>query len=326
MRLCDRRLDRREFLRTTAIAGAAVAGGIGFAQETAAGDLPTRILGRTNARVTVLGLGTAPIGEGPPDTDEAERIFGEVMDRGVTYIDTARSYGNAEEALGRLVPARRDSLFLVTKAWAETAEQAGKSLTESLRQLKTDHVDLCHIHHIGGKSIDRVLAADGVLQYLLDQKEAGKLRFIGMSGHARPSNFVRMLETEQIDVVMCVMNYADRNTYAFDAKVLPKCREQNVGAVAMKAYAGIKGGFPNHRSAHVGCATPSERLPQALAWALDLEGVTAAVIGPYTVEQAIQNVEFARAYQPLTDEQRADLEAFGQQLAAQIGPRYGPTD
>ena len=74
------------------------------------------------------------------------------MDRGVNYIDTARGYGNAEQALGHLVPKRRDKLFLVTKCWTDSAAQAEKSLSESLRQLKTDHVDLCHIHHIGGSA------------------------------------------------------------------------------------------------------------------------------------------------------------------------------
>ncbi|MBN2450620.1 MAG: aldo/keto reductase [Lentisphaeria bacterium] len=318
---------RREFLRRAAVTGVAAAlGPVAFDTHGAASDgpLPTRVLGRTGARVSVLGLGTAPVGEGPVGLEEATRIFGEAMDRGVTYIDTARIYGNAEEALGQLVPSRRDSLFLVTKVWTDSAEAAEKSLHQSLRTLKVDHVDLVHIHHVGGKDIDKVLAPDGVLEYLLKQKQAGKLRFIGISGHARPPRFVRMVETDQIDVVMCVMNYADRNTYAFESAVLPACRARNVGVAAMKVYAGIRGGFKNHRNGSVGCATPAERLPRAMAYALDLEGVTTAVIGPYTLEQAIQNVDFARAYRPLTAEQREELLAYGRELAPALGLRYGP--
>jgi predicted aldo/keto reductase-like oxidoreductase len=288
------------------------------------GPLPTRVLGRTKAKVTILGLGTAPIGEAQIDRKEAEKIFGEVMDRGVNYIDTARGYGHAEEVLGNLVPSRRDKLFLVTKCWVETAEAAEKSLTESLRRLKVDHVDLVHIHHLGGKNLDKVLAKDGVLEYLLKQREAGKLRFVGMSGHASPPKYLRMLETRQIDVMMTVMNYADRYIYGFEEKVLPECRRQNVGVVAMKVYAGIKGGFPNHRKGWVGCNTPTERMPQALAYALDLEGVSAAVIGPFTLEQAMQNLAFARKYKPLTDGERNDLLAYGKELALELGPRYGP--
>ncbi len=283
-----------------------------------------RTLGRTQARVTILGLGTAPLGEARGDVGQAARIFGEVIDRGVNYVDTARIYGIAEEALGQILPPRRDKVFLVTKVWTDSGAQAQKAFEESLRLLKTDHVDLVHIHHIGDKDIDKVLAKDGVLEYLLKQKAAGKTRFIGISGHARPPRFVRMLETDQIDVVMAVMNYADRNIYNFESVVLPECRKRNVGVVAMKVYAGIKGGFPNHRKGWVGCNTPPEMLPKALAYALDLEGVSVANIGPFTLEQALHNVGLARQYQPLTEKDRAELLAFGEKLAPTLGTRYGP--
>lgn len=324
MRRSQRSMTRRQFIRTTAGIGLSFAVLPPALKAVSDAPIPRRVLGRTGREVTILGLGTAPIGEGPVETDEAERIFAAVLDRGVNYVDTARIYGNAEEALGRIVPARRDDLFLVTKIWSESAADAEKSLDQSLRMLKTDHVDLVHIHHIGGKDVERVQAEDGILPYLLKQKDAGKLKYIGMTGHARPPRFLQMLETGKIDVVMCVMNYADRNTYNFEETVLPECRKQNVGVVAMKAYAGIKGGFPNHRSGFVGCATPAELLPRAMAYALDLEGVSSAIIGPYTMAQAMQNIDFALQYQPLTADQRSELLAFGVQLAGQMGPRYGP--
>jgi len=286
--------------------------------------LKKRVLGRTKEKVTILGLGTAPVGEGPIGLQEGIRIFGEAIDRGVTYIDTARIYGNAEEILGHLIPRRRDKLFVATKVSTHTAAEAERSLSESLRRLKVDNVDLVHIHSIGGKNIDRVTGKGGALEYLLKQKEAGKIRFIGVSGHNRPPKFVRMLQTGQIDVIMCVMNYADKNIYDFESKVLPEARKRNVGCVAMKVYAGIKGGFPNHKRGGVGCVTEPAYLPQALAYALDLEGVSVAVVGPYTVKQAIHNVEFARRYTPLSEEQRASLMAYGRKLAPTLGPRYGP--
>jgi len=322
-----RGMNRREFLKRAAAAGTGLVVTAATAPRGLAapsGELPTRVLGRTGAKVTILGLGTAPIGEGPPETQEAARIFGEVLDRGVNYVDTAPIYGNAEEALGLVIPKRRDGLFLVTKVSTHTAEGAQESLEQSLRRLKTDHLDLVHIHSIGSKKLDRVLAADGALAYLLKQKEAGKVRFIGISGHNRPANFVRMIKTGRIDVVMCVMNYADRNIYGFEEKVLPECRKRNVAAVAMKAYVGIKGGFRNHKKAYVGCATAPDLLPQALAYALDLDGVALAAVGPYTLQQAIQNVEFARNYTPLTAEQRTALLARGKAMAPTLGPRYGP--
>jgi len=319
-------LSRREFLQRTALAGAglAVAGPVMGAGQIGASELPTRVLGRTGAEVTILGLGTAPIGEARGDVSEAARIFAEVIDRGVNYVDTARIYGIAEEALGQVLPTRRDRVFLVTKCWTDSAARAQQMFEESLRALKTDHVDLVHIHNIGNKSLDKVLAQDGILDYLLKQKEAGKTRFIGISGHERPPQFVKMLETDQIDVLMAVMNYADRNVYDFEEKVLPECRKRNVGVVAMKVYAGIKGGFPNHRRGGVGCNTPPERLGKALAYALDLEGVSVANVGPFTMEQALQNVELARQYKPLTEAERQELLTYGKELAQTLGPRYGP--
>jgi len=320
-----RRINRREFLRRTGCAGAGLA--LAAMQQPLRaqmdGELPKRVLGRTKEKVSILGLGTAPVGEGPIGIEEGIKIFSEVIDRGINYIDTARIYGNAEEILGNIIPKRRDKLFVVTKVSTDNAARAERSLNESLSRLKTDHIDLVHIHSIGGKNLDRVLASDGVLEFLLKQKEAGKIRFIGISGHNRPANFVRMIRTDQIDVLMCVMNHADRNIYDFEGKVLPEAIKRNVGCAAMKVYAGIKGGFRNHRSGYVGCATEPERLPHAMAYALDLEGVSVAVVGPYTVEQAIENVQFARQYKPLTREQQVSLLEYGKNLAKSLGPRYG---
>jgi len=319
-------INRRQFLRRASCAGAGFALALvprhAFAQTGE--PLATRILGRTKEKVSILGLGTAPVGEGPIGVEEGIRIFSEAIDRGVTYIDTARIYGNAEEILGHIIPKRRENLFVVSKVSTDNADRAETSLNESLRRLRTNYLDLVHIHSIGSKKIDRVLAKDGALEYLLKQKEKGKVRFIGISGHNRPPNFLRMLETDQIDVVMCVINHADRNIYDFEGKVLTEARERNVGCAAMKVYAGIKGGFRNHRSGYIGCATESAYLPRAMAYALDLEGVSVAVVGPYTVEQAIQNVQFAHQYKPLSQEQRASILEYGRKLAETLGPRYGP--
>ena len=321
-----KRISRRKFLQNAVVGttGAVALSSIAAELKDQPRPLATRILGRTNQKLPILGLGTAPLGEGPVGLQEGIKVFGEAIDRGLTYIDTARIYGNAEEILGHLIPKRRDKLFVVTKVSTDNAAKAQESLGKSLSLLKTDHLDLVHIHSIGSKNLDRVLAKDGVLEYLLKQKESGKIRFIGISGHNRPANFVRMLQTDQIDVLMAVMNYVDRNIYGFESKVLPEAIKRNVGCVAMKVYVGIKGGFRNHRKGHVGCVTEPARMPNALAYALDLKGVHLAVIGPYTLQQAIQNVEFARKYKPLTDNQRADLLKLGKEIAPKIGPRYGP--
>jgi len=318
-------ISRRGFLKAAG-AGAAGLALPGWAPTVRSRELATRVLGRTGAKVTVLGLGTAPAGEKPLPVEEGARIFGEVLDRGVTYVDTARVYNKAEEMLGEILPKRRDKLFVATKVSVDTAEGAEKSLETSLRLLKIDHVDLVHIHNVGSRNIDRVLAKDGALEYLVGQK-GKKTRFVGCTGHSKASNFLRLLETDQIDVVQCVMNYADRNVYNFEEKVLPAARKRRCGIVAMKVYVGIKGGFRNHRNAGVGCVTTEEWMPPAIAYALDLEGVGTALVGPFTVEQGIQNVEFAGRYEPLAAEKRSALLELGKKLVAEgLGPRYGPAD
>jgi predicted aldo/keto reductase-like oxidoreductase len=320
----DKSIGRREFIKRVGYAGLAIAAMRHPLRAQTDEELPKRVLGRTKEKVTILGLGTAPVGEGPVGVEEGIKVFSEAIDRGVNYIDTARIYGNAEEILGHIIPKQRDKLFVVTKVSTDNGARAERSLNESLKRLKTDYLDLVHIHSIGSKNIDRILASDGVLEYLLKQKEAGKIRFIGISGHNRPANFVRMIKTDQIDVLMCVINHADRNIYDIESKVLPEAIKRNVGCAAMKVYASIKGGFRNHRSGFIGCATEPEQLPHAMAYALDLEGISVAVVGPYTVEQSIQNVQFAGKYQPLSKEQLASLMEYGKKLAESLGPRYGP--
>ena len=320
-------LGRREFLKRSACVGTALALGSHVPKMSAAASadgLAMRTLGRTGVKVSVLGLGTAPVGEGPVGVEEGIKIFSEAIDRGVNYIDTARIYGNAEEILGRIVPKRRDKLFLVTKVWTANGQKAESMLSESLRKLKTDYVDLVHIHNVGGKNLDEVLGKGGVMEYLLREKEAGKIRFIGATSHCRPGRVASVIETGHIDVAMTVINYADKFTYDFHGKILPAAKKHNTALAAMKVYVGIKGGFRNHRRGFVGCVTEQSRMPHAMAYALDLEQISVAVVGPYTVEQSIQNVEFAKKYKPLSPDQRAALLESGRQMAPELGTRYGP--
>jgi predicted aldo/keto reductase-like oxidoreductase len=318
------RTTRRDILKRAAWVGLGVTILPRLVRSQSADLLPTRVLGKTGAKVTHLGLGTAPVGETRLPIDEGARIFAETLDRGVNYVDTARVYGFAEEMLGEVLPKRRDALFVATKLSVDTADAAEKSLAESLKLMKIGHVDLLHIHNVGSRNVDKVLGPGGVLEFALKAKETGKTRFVGITGHSKATHFQRILESGKIDVVQCVMNYADRHTYNFEETVLPHARKGGCGVVAMKVYVGIKGGFKNHRNAGVGCVAEPERMPKALAYALDLEGVSLAVIGPFTVEQTVQNVGFARAYKPLAAEEREALLAHGKELAPSLGTRYGP--
>ncbi|UCE46629.1 MAG: aldo/keto reductase, partial [Phycisphaerales bacterium] len=144
LRETHRQMNRRAFLKKAGSAGtglilAATSQPLG---AQVADELPTRVLGRTKEKVSILGLGTAPAGEGPVGLQEGIRIFSEAIDRGVTYVDTARIYGNAEEILGHIIPKQRERLFIVTKVSTDNAARAERSLGESMRLLKTEQIDL----------------------------------------------------------------------------------------------------------------------------------------------------------------------------------------
>jgi len=287
-------------------------------------SLPIRVLGRTNENVTILGLGTSPIGEGSISKQQARKVFEYTIDNGVNLIDTAPIYGNAEEVLGEIIPTRRNSLYLATKVCTEYADQAEFQLTKSLETLNTDYIDLCYIHNIGDKNIDIIESKTGVLNYLIYQQRIGRVRHIGVSAHSKGDKILRILNTGIIDVAMFVINYADRYLYNFENRILPFCFHRNIGVVAMKVYTGIVAGIRCHTKGHIGCATPPELLPHAMAYVLDLPGVSTALIGPFTIKQAQSNVDIARSYLPLTNEHRNALLAYGEKLSCSIGFRYGP--
>ncbi len=322
-------LSRRGFLHEAgALGGGALLLQSGASAQTPASTneaLPRRTLGKTGQEVTVLALGTWPCGRSDTvDTEGVAAIVQEALDHGINFIDTAHNYGNAEEGIGRALGQRRDQVFLTTKVWADDADTARKSFEESLRALNTDHVDLVYLHSMGDRSVERAMANDGALSYLFRQKESGKTRFVGISGHSKVASFLPVIESDQIDVVMMAMNFVDRFTYGFEEKVLPVAMKHNVGIACMKVFGGIRGGFGVAGGPNPGPQMNKPWLEQAIAYALELPGVATLVIGPHTVEQLRENIRMVKNYRPLSDEQRAGLAKMGQQLAAQWGEHYGP--
>lgn len=333
-------LSRREFLESGGLlAGAAalglVAGGCtggpgaasGPAKSVSAmddlGEIPRKLLGRTGEKVSILGLGTACMGEGPQDADECASVFSEAIDRGISYVDTARIYGDAETALGKVLKTRRDKVFLVTKAMVDTREAAEKSVETSFRELGVDHFDLLHLHSTGDRDLDQVLAPGGAWDYLLKLKEQGKTRFLGITGHCRPERFLRMIGTDQVDVMMVAMNFVDRYTYGFEQKVRPEALKHNMGVMAMKVYGGIRGGFAFNKQRR-----PSQMDPSfhhlAIRYSLHLEGLTGIVLGVHDANELRQNIRRVLEAPPLTPIEVATLEAEGRRIALEWGPRFGP--
>ncbi len=327
-------LSRRSFIESSgALVGAAalgsgVAGNAARAAEPASpgddlGPIPRRVLGKTGAQVSILGLGTADMGEGPQDVKTCAAVFGEAIDRGISYIDTARIYGNAEEALGQVLKTRRDKVFLVTKCMTNTRKDARKSFETSLKKMGVDHVDLLHLHSTGDRDLDAVLASGGAWEYLLKMKEEGKTRFLGITGHNRPHKFLRMLDPRHVDVMMVAMNFVDRHIYGFESKVLPRAREVGTAAMAMKVYGGIRGGFSFNRQRRPSQMDPIY-LQIAMRYSLSLEGVTGVVVGCHDALELRQNIRYALHAPPLSKSEQEALRKHGERIAPAWGPRLGP--
>jgi aryl-alcohol dehydrogenase-like predicted oxidoreductase len=321
---------RREFLTQ----GAASAGAIGVLSlaegealaeeriERADDALPRRVLGRTKERVTLLGIGVAPLGSDKTSMKEAEAVVQSTIDQGIRYVDVSPDYGNAEAKLKNVLKANRDRVFLVTKVNPDRQDKAGvqKQLEESLARMATDHVDAVHIHNLGDFDMARVFTADGALEGLKEARKRGLVRFIGTSGHMRPARFVDAIETGDIDLSMNALNFADRNNYHFEELVLPAAKKHGTAMVAMKVLGGAKNWQYDGRTP----ATLAEHHEHAIRYSLGLPGVACAVIGFSNAEEIRQAVEIARHYHPLSAEEKAALLETGRKLAVARGLYYGP--
>jgi hypothetical protein len=278
--------------------------------------------------VSVIGLGTALLGHqnhNKPEISKLVKVFTEAVELGINYVDTGRIYGGAEEALKAVLAGRRDKVFLVTKAWANTAAEAEKSFHESLGTLGVEAVDVLHLHSAGDKDIDKVLGPGGSWEFLERAKTEGKCRFIGITGHSRPANFVRLLETGRVDCMMVAMNFVDRHIYGFEEKVLPVAQKHKTGVMAMKVYGGVNGGFQNYGAP---TAQPSqlkaEHHLQSIRYLKSLPGITGMVIGAHSSEQLRENVKRVLEAKPLAKDELEALIVRGKEIAQGWSPRFGP--
>ena len=200
---------------------------------------------------------------------------------GVNYLDTAPTYGNpetgfAEEKMGPAIAEIRDKVFLVTKTEEPTYDGTWKLLKQSLKRMRTDRLDLVHLHNFGDEKIwgDRklVFGDNGAMAALREAKRQGVVRFIGASGHLHPTRFHEALDSGEIDVLMNAVNFVVRHTYDFEHKVWSRARHMNLGLVAMKVLGGAvreQGGFK----------MDEKHYEQAIRYALSVPGIAVAVIG-----------------------------------------------
>ena len=307
----DNDCNRREVLGALAGASLAAARLTGAAADERRGGMLYRTLGRTGIKVSALGLGGSHVGT-PADENDGIRIVRTAIDRGITFMDNCWDYhnGKSEVVMGKaLRDGYRQKVFLMTKFDGRTKESAARQIDESLQRLQTDHIDLMQFHeNIRLEDPDRFFAAGGPLEALEEARKAGKIRFIGFTGHKDPIVHLRMLEEAaerkfHFDSCQMPLNVLDAHFRSFERNVLPKLVEQGIAVLGMKPLA--EGEIP--RSGLVSAT-------ECLHYALSLP--TSVVInGCESMDRLEQALEAARTFQPLTEAQLDALRAKTKQVA-----------
>src|SRR5689334_3224568 len=233
-------MNRRQAIATLASLGAGLKSG-----RAQSGGMIYRTLGKTGEKVSAIGLGGAHIGRAA-SAELATTVVRAAIDRGITFMDNCWDYvnGEAERRMGNaLRDGYRQKVFLMTKFDGRTKQSAARQIDESLQRLQTDRIDLMQYHeNIRMEDPDRFFATGGPLEALLEAKKAGKIRFIGFTGHKDPIVHLRMLEVAHahdfhFDTAQMPLNILDAQFRSFEKNVVPKLVEQQIAVLGMKPLA-----------------------------------------------------------------------------------------
>ncbi len=307
--------NRREFLEGLAATGAALSCGLTAAAEPA--PLPTRILGKTGARVSILAMGAGSRFLMYKDEAGAIEAARKALDSGITYIDTSDDYGEnhlSEHRIGKALKGRRQGIFLATKLSNRNGAESRQTVEKGLRALQVDQVDLIHIHSLTGEDdLARITAKNGVLEQLTKMRDEKMTRFIGITSHTDPATLALALERHDFDCTQMALNGALTGmksgkggmipnpdlTTSFETTALPVAKRKNLGVIAMKVFA---------QEALLPHASP-ERL---LRYSLSLP-VATAVVGMPKLEHITENTQLARNFRPLSKSEM-------QQISGSLAP------
>jgi aryl-alcohol dehydrogenase-like predicted oxidoreductase len=311
-------VTRREFLEMGMAATLAVGAEKMAWAADAKSEVPRRTLGRTGEKVSMVGLGGYHIGS-QKDEQESIRIIRTALDYGINFLDNCWDYngGESEVRMGKaLRDGYRQRAFVMTKIDGRTRKAAAQQIEESLRRLQTDHIDLLQFHEIiRMEDPDRVFAASGGMEAAVEAQKAGKVRYIGFTGHKSPDIHLKMLETAdarefRFDTVQMPLNVMDAHYNSFGKKVLPVLVKKEIGVLGMKPMgAGI---ILNSKTVE-----PMECLHYAMSLPTSV-----VITGCDSVTLVEQAVTAARTFKPMNEVQVAALLAKTKE-AAQSGEFEG---
>jgi aryl-alcohol dehydrogenase-like predicted oxidoreductase len=303
--MAKRKLTRRDFVKVGA--GGAAAFALGCKSALGAGanaqtPMPERPFGRTGYNIRLFSLGGQATLERAGTDDESIAIINRAIDLGVNYIDTAAAYGRgiSQTYIGEVMAARRNEVFLATKTHDRTRDGSLRLLEESLRLLRTDHLDLWQLHNVRTEEqLDTIFGDNGAIHALQQARDEGIVRFLGITGHFDPAVLVTALNTFEFDTILLALNPADPHFLPFADELLPLAVEKQMGIIAMKIPA-------RGRMFREGGVTT---MKDALSYVMTYP-VSTTIVGCDTVEQLEENVAIATDFQPLSDEEMARIESL----------------
>jgi uncharacterized protein len=305
-------MERRTFLKSAAATSIAAATANSIAQAPAA-STPTkrpespnmiyRELGKTGERVSAIGMGGYHLGKSP-DSDASIKLIRQGIDSGITFLDNSWDYndGLSEVRMGwALRDGYRQKVFLMTKMNGRTRDSYNKQLEQSLGRLQTDVIDLVQFHEvIRLEDPDRYFAPGGAIEAAVAARQAGKIRYIGFTGHKDPIVLLRMLEMAKqhnfhFDTIQMPINVMDAHFRSFTKDVMPVALQQGIGILAMKT-------FGDHYILDSKTVEPIEALHYGLTQPVSV--VITGIDSPQILEQALTA---ARTFKPLTETQVSAL-------------------
>lgn len=254
-----------------------------------------RILGKTGLKVSRMGFGGIPIQR--IDAEGTKALIRRLMEEGVNYIDTARGYTVSEEYLGYALEGIRDRFVLATKSMARTKAAMAADIETSLRNLRTDYIDLYQIHNPSMEQLETVCGSDGALEALLEARAAGKIGHIGLTAHSA-AVFERALHLDFVETIMFPYNIVENQ----GEKYIKKCAEKGIGFIDMKPLAG----------------GAIEDATLALRYVCSQDAVDVVIPGMAEEKELVQNLAACSDASPITDQER---EAFAQ-VRSQLGTNF----
>jgi predicted aldo/keto reductase-like oxidoreductase len=250
-----------------------------------------RVLGKTGLEISRLGLGGIPIQK--IDAEGTRVLVGELVDKGVNFIDTARGYTVSEEYLGYALEGVRDKFVLATKSMARTKEAMASDIDVSLRNLRTNYIDLYQIHNPSAADLDTVMAEGGALEALFEARAAGKIGHIGITLHS-VELFRRAIELDWVETVMFPYNLVETQ----GEELIAECERRNIGFICMKPLAGG--------------AIEDARL--AMRFILDNPAVTVVIPGMAEISEIRENASVSSDTSALSEEEIGNIEKIRSEL------------